>query len=75
MYGCLLEKGVCYDQYVLSTELLAFSLLHFVLQSSMMKRISFFWGGVEWLGVGSRRYFMSSWNQSTSASLASEVRA
>ena len=31
----LLEEGVCCDQYVLSTKLLAFALLHFVLQGNI----------------------------------------
>ena len=33
--SCLLEEGVCYDQWVLLAKLLAFDLLHFVLQGQI----------------------------------------
>ena len=59
----LLEEGVCYDQYVLSAKLLlAFALIHFVLQeqtclfafqSPVIKR-TFFFGVLEGL-VGLHR--------------------
>ena len=35
MCRVLLEDGVCYDQCILLAELLAFALLHFVLQSQI----------------------------------------
>ena len=39
----LLEEGVCYDQYILLAKLLAFALLHFVLQSQtcLLLQVSF----------------------------------
>ena len=82
----LLEKGVCYDQCVLLTKLLAFALLHFVLQrqTCLLLQVSLDILllhsnplGWKWclFGVSSRRSCRSSYNQPISTSLALMVGA
>ena len=76
----LLEEGVCYDQCVLLEKLLAFALLHSVLQGQICPLLQVScdflllhssplqWKGHLFLGVSSRRSCRSSENLSTSAS-------
>ena len=76
----VLEKGVCYDQCVL----LAFALLHFVLQGQtcLLLQVSLdfllshsnpLWWKGSLFGVSYRRSYRSSQKESTSASSASVV--
>ena len=64
----LLEEGVCYDQCALLAKLLAFALLHFVLQYQTCLLLQLFldflllhsnpllWKGHLFFGVSSRRF-------------------
>ena len=51
----LSEKGICYDQCVLLTELLAFALLHFVPPGQTCQDTDLAYCDVEWFALETNR--------------------